>query len=164
MNCAHETPVKRKIAWLLATGLFLALFSFAGAQSVGGAETQAALEELAEKTGVRIATEEDARTTCNKEQYLSACIDVGKKYNLYDEARRRQVDEFLKEAKDEVVGELKSCRTEECLFEVAKKLAEKITKARPDLATALRLTPEEVKKKEAIGKTAQEARDRSSLL
>src|SRR3989344_3279806 len=154
MKSASETFIKRKIvwlatrrqglfAWLMVPGLFLALFSFALAQSIGGGETQAALEELGAKTGVEVKTEEDAKNVCNQEKYFSVCIDIGKKYNLYDEARRQRVDEFLEEAKDEIVGELRSCRTEECLLEVAKNLAKKIVKNKPELALELQLTPDE---------------------
>ncbi len=165
MNWARETPINiRRIVWLLLPGVFLAAFSFAGAQTPGGRETQAAMEDLAERTGVAIQTEEDARKVCNQEQYLSACIDVGKKYNLYDAERKKQVDEFLEEAKEEVVGELRSCKSEECLLGVAKKLAEKITKNKPDLASRLELTPEKVEEKEEVKKTARESGDPSFAL
>ncbi|MDP3724902.1 MAG: hypothetical protein Q8R20_00335, partial [Nanoarchaeota archaeon] len=157
MNPLRAKSIIRGVMCLMAPIFFLAFFVLQGtAQTASGRETEAALRELGKTTGANVQTEEDARRLCNEERYLSACVEIGKKYNLYDEAEKAKVNDFLEEAKDEIAGEFRSCQSEECLLGVATKLAEKIMKKKPGLAAEFGLTPDKVKKKKEVVGVAKE--------
>src|SRR3989344_9666139 len=75
-------------------------------------QIEAAIEELSSVTGQDIASEEQARTFCNQEQYFDVCADVGKKHNLYEAEEIKKVDDFLLEVKGKILADIKNCTDE----------------------------------------------------
>ncbi|MDP2704023.1 MAG: hypothetical protein Q8P01_02250 [bacterium] len=137
-----------------------AFFVYARAQTGTSApiteNESAALKELSQVTGETITTRAEAQAVCNEERYLNTCVEIGKKHSLYAPKELEEVDELLAETKGAIMSDLEQCKDETCLLEAARRLTEKITKTKPELAKQFDLTKEKVAEKKKIAEAAKE--------
>ncbi|MBI4137957.1 MAG: hypothetical protein HY472_01770 [Candidatus Sungbacteria bacterium] len=162
-SCALGVPHRRIATGLFFVGAFFAPIFFASAQTSTDPKTSnpppqiaAALEDLSRLTGQVVANEDQARALCNQEQFLADCAQIGKQHNLYSAERRAQVDSVLEELTGRIADDLKQCRDEACIVEVATQVAQNIARRNPTVARQLDLTPQKVEEKKEILNVAQE--------
>ena len=141
----------------------IGLFGIAGAALAqvvpldGATEAQmnAALKDLSAVYGAPVVRIDQAKAICNEEKYVVDCAEIGKKHDLFSDARTKQVDTLLIEFKGEVVERMKRCEDATCLVEVAASIAGRLNSGNPSVARAMELTPQKVKEKKAIVDTAK---------
>ena len=151
----HHSYTKYFFAFLFALAAALIFSSAVFAQS----ETQVrgALADLGSVYGQPVTSESQARAICNLDEYLTACADIGKKYDLYSAEEEKQVDTILAELKAGVAEKIQACSTPECLFEVANELALRVSRKDKALAAEVDLTPIKIGEKKSIIAAAKEA-------
>ncbi|MBI4159807.1 hypothetical protein HY504_01440 [Candidatus Wolfebacteria bacterium] len=142
---------------LIAVGVVFAPIVFVSAQTNITPDEQAAFAELAGVTGQAVVTVAQARELCNVEKFLTHCAEIGKKHNLYKPEEIRDVDAILAEFKGKVADDLRACASEECLIEVANKIASQVARKNPTLARKIDLTPAKVGEKKVIASAAKDA-------
>ena len=113
-------------------------------------KVEAALADLSRLVHFEVKTVAEAKDTCNQEQYLQPCIDVGKKYSLYSAEEVKTVDIMVSELRGKVMEDLQKCTTEECLIKVANDLSKKLLLKNSELASQLDLTSKKIEEKKII--------------
>ncbi|MAF80128.1 hypothetical protein CL629_03565 [bacterium] len=168
ISCVCERAIRVLLLTIIVATLWSALFVFTYAQTEEAAgidevdpaailEKEAeALRDLAQAVGQEIDSVEEARAVCDQERYLNTCIEIGKKYELYEPEELEQIDEFLEEAKETIINDLQNCTDERCLLDAAAKLAERIRENKPELAELYDFTEEKMEEKERIIEAAEE--------
>src|SRR3989344_3945472 len=119
-------------------------------------QVDGALEDLSTLYGSPVVRVDQAKAICNQEQYFLDCAEIGKKYNLFDADRAKQVDTLVAELKGDVANRIAECSTVECLVDVASSVARDLTKSNPSVARAVELTSKNVEEKQAIVDAAKE--------
>lgn len=143
---------------ILAGAWAIGLFGIAGvalAQEATEAQMDAAFKDLSSVYGAPIVRIDQAKAICNEEKYVVDCAEIGKKHNLFSDARTKQVDTLLTEFKGEVVEKMKRCEDSACLIDVAASIAGRLNSGNPSVARAMELTPQKVKEKKTIVDTAK---------
>lgn len=148
---------------ILAGAWAIGVFGIAGAALAqvapldGATEAQmnAAFVDLSDIYGAPVVRIDQAKAICNEEKYVVSCAEIGKKHDLFSDARTKQVDALLVEFKGEVVEKMKRCEDAACLVEVAASIAGRLNSGNPSVARAMELTPQKVKEKKAIVDTAK---------
>jgi len=160
MDLIHCKKYNITLPFILGVGVLLASafsFSLIAQAEVSEAQIQGAIQELSTLTGQNIASEDQAKDLCNKEQYLDVCADIGKKHNLYTQEEVKQVNAFLDEVKGKILEDIKSCPDEGCLIRVANELSRKMQTKNSTLATNLNLTAKLIDEKKSVIDAANEA-------
>lgn len=148
---------------ILAGAWAIGLFGIAGAALAqvappGGAteaQMNAAFKDLSAVYGAPVVRIDQAKAICNEEKYVVDCAEIGKKHDLFSDARTKQVDTLLTEFKGEVVEKMKRCEDAACLIDVAASIAGRLNSGNPSVARAMELTPQKVKEKKTIVDTAK---------
>src|SRR3989338_1527914 len=135
----------------------VAVAQTAGEISAPDAQTEAALKDLSAVYGSPVVRVDQAKAVCNQEQYFLNCAEIGKKHNLFDDKREKQVDTILTELKGKVVDDIKQCGSVDCLVGVATSIAKRLNAASPSVASSVDLTPQKVNEKSAIVDAAKTA-------
>src|SRR3989344_1607481 len=160
MDLIHCKKYNITLPFILGVCVLLASafsFSLIAQAEVSEAQIQGAIQELSTLTGQNIASEDQAKDLCNKEQYLDVCADIGKKHNLYTQEEVKQVNAFLDEVKGKILEDIKSCPDEGCLIRVANELSRKMQTKNSTLATNLNLTAKLIDEKKSVIDAANEA-------
>ncbi len=159
MHMTHASSYlsRRMAAGVLLFGALAAPVFFASAQTpqtpagnAPPANIASALNDLSRLTGQTVTTPDQARALCDQEQFLADCARIGKQHNLYSAERRTQVDGVLEELTGRIAEDLKQCRDEACIVEVATRVAQNIARTNPAVGRQLDLTPQKVAEKKAI--------------
>ena len=114
----------RKIFATVGTVLAFGIAGVAFAQTalpegVTDEQMNSALKDLSAVYGASVVRLDQAKAICNEEQYVVDCAEIGKKYDLFSDARTKQVDALLTEFKGEIVEKMKQCENVACLVDVA---------------------------------------------
>ncbi|MEK7101549.1 MAG: hypothetical protein AAB882_00140 [Patescibacteria group bacterium] len=150
----------RKIFATVGTVLAFGIAGVAFAQTalpegVTDEQMNSALKDLSAVYGASVVRLDQAKAICNEEQYVVDCAEIGKKYDLFSDARTKQVDALLTEFKGEIVEKMKQCENVACLVDVATSIASRLNSGNPSVARAVELTPQKVNEKRAIVDTAK---------
>ncbi len=140
----------------LTASAVLVLAQEALPEGVTQEQIDAALQDLSAAIGEPVTDITQAGAVCGLEQNFKICAEIGGKNGLYNEEQKGQVDAVLNELKGTIARDLETCTTDECLFDVANRLAQRVTARNPAAARALELTTTKVNEKKAIIDTATE--------
>lgn len=158
MNEMRFKQIKTSISFAVVG--IVSILAFAVAAQTAPASSQGnvegALKDLSMIYGKEISNVTEAKDVCNNEKYISDCAEIGKKHKLFQANEIKQVDAVLSELKGKVAEDLKNCTTEECLVDVATRLAKNLAQKNSSIAKTLDLTTAKVEEKRVVVDAAKE--------